>query len=304
MDTKIKEKYKFLFNINFFIFLLFSFLVILWCLYHIYFNSFIAVDGGRYFSLFDDAMISMRYGWNLANGNGLVWNVGERVEGITNTLMTLLMSFVIWIVRKKVWSVLAIQLLGIPIVVGISWITNKIHILLFERKKFDLINLLCLLSPLLYYPLIFWSINGMETGFLTLLVSASVYFALSWIKTNKMHDAIWLAISSGLAYLTRNDSAIFFGVIFVFITFYSFINNKIKTNLGVLIKILVIFFSIVTGLMIFRYFYYGELVPNTYALKVIGIPINVRIHDGIIYVKYFFVHNRIALFLWPLFFYK
>ena len=44
------------------------------------------IDGQRYYALFDDAMISMRYAWNLAHGNGLVWNPGERVEGFTNPL--------------------------------------------------------------------------------------------------------------------------------------------------------------------------------------------------------------------------
>jgi hypothetical protein len=37
-------------------------------------------------------MISMRYAANLAAGAGLVWNPGERVEGYTNFLWTLLMA--------------------------------------------------------------------------------------------------------------------------------------------------------------------------------------------------------------------
>ena len=40
-------------------------------------------------SLFDDAYISFRYARNFAEGNGLVWNLGERVEGYTNFLWTL-----------------------------------------------------------------------------------------------------------------------------------------------------------------------------------------------------------------------
>ena len=48
---------------------------------YIYKTSFV-VAGERYFILFDDAMISMRYARNLANGEGLVFNPGgERVEG-------------------------------------------------------------------------------------------------------------------------------------------------------------------------------------------------------------------------------
>lgn len=51
--------------------------------------------GGRLgFTLFDDAMISMRYARNLAEGYGLVWNPGERVEGYTNPLWTLWMALI------------------------------------------------------------------------------------------------------------------------------------------------------------------------------------------------------------------
>lgn len=40
----------------------------------------------------DDAFISFRYARNLAEGNGLVWNLGERVEGYTNFLWTVAMA--------------------------------------------------------------------------------------------------------------------------------------------------------------------------------------------------------------------
>ncbi|HEX9189118.1 MAG TPA: hypothetical protein VGB87_18715, partial [Vicinamibacteria bacterium] len=55
-------------------------------------SSFVTSDGVRRYCLFDDAMVSMRYAWNLAHGQGLVWNPGERVEGFTNLLQTLLMA--------------------------------------------------------------------------------------------------------------------------------------------------------------------------------------------------------------------
>lgn len=64
-------------------------LFVLWALFFIYKTSFVSIDG---FSLFDDAMISMRYAWNFSHGLGLVWNEGERVEGYTNFLMVLFMA--------------------------------------------------------------------------------------------------------------------------------------------------------------------------------------------------------------------
>jgi hypothetical protein len=60
----------------------------------------------------DDAFISLRYAKHLAEGQGLVYNIGERVEGYTNLLWTLLLSLahllpgdvVIW---TKLFSVAA-----------------------------------------------------------------------------------------------------------------------------------------------------------------------------------------------------
>ena len=76
--------------------LLFSLLLIGFFYYawqYILASSFI-INGSRYYVLFDDAMISMRYAYNLAHGNGLVWNIGERVEGFTNPLWVGYMALV------------------------------------------------------------------------------------------------------------------------------------------------------------------------------------------------------------------
>ncbi|HEX9725550.1 MAG TPA: hypothetical protein VGC53_14820, partial [Vicinamibacteria bacterium] len=40
----------------------------------------------------DDTYIFLRYAENLANGNGLVFNLGERVEGYTSPLWVLLLG--------------------------------------------------------------------------------------------------------------------------------------------------------------------------------------------------------------------
>ena len=42
--------------------------------------------------LLDDVLISLRYARNLAEGNGPIYQVGDRVEGYTNLLLVLLAS--------------------------------------------------------------------------------------------------------------------------------------------------------------------------------------------------------------------
>lgn len=106
---------------------------VIWAGLFIYRSSFIAIDGQRYFSLFDDAMISMRYAWNLSHGEGLVWNPGEYVEGYTNLLMVLLMSLSAFIFDNKRFAVLAIQVAGILFMLGNAYLTMRIG-----HNKYDL----------------------------------------------------------------------------------------------------------------------------------------------------------------------
>src|SRR5919202_1675726 len=73
------------------------FIVLAYCIYAalFIFRTSYVIDGERYFSLFDDEMISMRYARNLALGSGFVWNPGgERVEGYSNLLWVLYMALV------------------------------------------------------------------------------------------------------------------------------------------------------------------------------------------------------------------
>jgi arabinofuranosyltransferase len=58
----------------------------------------------------DDAFISFRYGRHLAEGEGLVWNPGEYVEGYTNLLWTLVLAV---IEKLEADPVLASQALGL-----------------------------------------------------------------------------------------------------------------------------------------------------------------------------------------------
>ena len=48
---------------------------------------------------YDDAFITFRYAANLAHGHGLVFNPGERVEGYSNFLWTVLLGIGCWQLR-------------------------------------------------------------------------------------------------------------------------------------------------------------------------------------------------------------
>src|SRR5215217_3734608 len=105
-----------------------------WASLFIYRSSSVGIDGRRYFCLFDDAMISMRYAWNFSHGFGLVWNPGEYVEGYTNPLMTLLMSLST-LAFDKVNAVLAVQISGIVFMLVNAYLVMAIAGNLVSRQE-------------------------------------------------------------------------------------------------------------------------------------------------------------------------
>ncbi len=241
--------------------------------------SFLAIDGQRYYSLFDDAMISMRYAWNFAHGEGLVWNPGERVEGYTNLLMVLVMAIPNLFLEKRL-AVLVVQILG-----GIFLLISAFLILKFafldeedgNPELAQLIATLSFISVLFYYPLAFWSLMGMETSLVALLIFGGLLAYLDYSKKGYVYFLIVLPVLLGLAYLARPNSLVFALVIL-------FIGMMINTIRGEgfyagfrrVIVPLGIFVLFPLGQLLFRYLYYGEFVPNTYILKVVGIPLGVR----------------------------
>lgn len=275
---------------------LLSLVYVVWASAFIYRSSFIGIDGVRYFSLFDDAMISMRYAWHLSHGYGLVWNIGERVEGFTNPLWTLWMSLGTWIFDKRI-AVLFIHISGVFIMLGIASLTYAIATRLAHERDpsgNSWAPLIAFILVLLYYPLSFWTLMGMETGLLSFLLLASVLIVLRSGHDFKI-SGLLLAIFC-LAILTRPDALIYV-VLILSHRFYVLLFSKnltqqhIKTfNTYRLVAIEVVLLVLIVALpVVLRWFYYGELVPNTYTLKMTGMPVIDRLANGIGFIAPFFI---------------
>ena len=273
---------------------------VVYCTAFIYRSSFFAIDGKRYFCLFDDAMISMRYAWNFSHGLGLVWNQGEYIQGYTNLLMTLLMSVATLIFEKSL-AVLSIQILGMGFVLAIAFVTMRIsnHIFQQDNQCQSLCKVLSFLCALSYYPLVYWSLMGMETGLLTLLLLLGISCAFSYTSSNNTSYLFRVAGFFGLAYLTRNDSVIFAILVWTYIAWEIFVpTTKIhrKSLMSLLIAISV-YLVFVVGQSVFQYLYYGEMLPNTYTLKLTGISLIERIINGVGFVTPFLIRTAFILFL-------
>src|SRR5918998_5274003 len=238
-----------------------------WASLFIYQSSFVGVDGRRYFCLFDDAMISMRYAWNLSHGFGLVWNPGEYVEGYTNPLMTLLMALPT-LLFDKVNAVLAMQVLGIVFNLVNAYLVMLIadQLLLGQEQRYRrLFVVLAFLCALSYYPLVYWSLMGMETGLVAVLVSLSVLCALKYAREQRPGQGVVLCVSLGLAFLTRPDALIFAVPVFVcvFYVFFAGRESGRRPSLSFLLGMVGLYAVFIVGQELFRWGYYGEWLPNT-----------------------------------------
>lgn len=275
--------------------LVISSVFILWGLGFIYRSSTVAIDGQRYFSLLDDAMISMRYAWNLTHGLGLVWNPGELVEGYSNLLMVLWMA-VTTVFLDKSGAVLLVQCSGIAMMLGTGWMTMNIARLTMRRSAATyapLIEVLAFAAPLTYYPLVFLSLMGMETGLLALLLAWATLASLMYEKDHKPRHLVVVAIALGLAYLTRNDSSILAAIIFVYIVITGWRAGRIRTR--PLLAAALVYAGTIALQAIFRYLYYGSLLPNTYFLKLVGMPMQARLENGAGFLAPFLVEVAVLM---------
>jgi len=255
-----------------------------WAGRFIYETSFVLPDGERYYCLFDDAMISMRYAWNLAHGEGLVWNPGEQVEGITNLLWTLSMSgFALFL--SKPAAVLAVQITGGLLVLVAAAFAMKIGERLLEGgplagRRF--LSVLFFAAALAYYPFDFWSLMGTEAALQSALLFAAILVAFEIDGRTERSPA--LGVLLGLLFLTRPDSAVQIALILLFRV--SGVFGRPGWRKAILVEACTVagFALAVTA---FRLAYYGSPLPNTYQLKMVGYPLGLRIENGFLFLKPF-----------------
>ena len=196
------------------------------------------------FTLVDDAMISMRYAENLINGNGLVFNQGEYIQGYTN------LGWVLWMATLHLFvsnPSLLIMLSSAIALTCLVYIVYKITELLNG-------NILAVILTACYYPLIFWSLRGMETGLMALLIYLMLYLILK-------NDSSWkIGLIASLLILIRLDT---FPILMVLFLYY---------RKGYIYPVITL-----AGVLMFQYLYYDSILPNTYYLKTQGAGILERV---------------------------
>jgi hypothetical protein len=254
---------------------LFAAILLLFAIYATVFilRTSIVVDGERYFALFDDAMISMQYARNLANGDGLVYSAGdERVEGFSNPLCAFYMAlFHLFPIASSKIS-LAIQISGALFLFANLFVVKKIA----ERisKSNWLVPILAVFLTAFYFPLNNWSLQGTEVSILTLFLSISVLKSLGSLQDGSFSKTPYLLLALGT--WVRFDMLVPMIALTLFMVWKDEKNRRLHLQWG--FGLLAAATAVQT---ILRFWYYDEWLPNTYYLKVVGVSLFDRVKRGL-----------------------
>jgi len=236
----------------------------------------------------DDAFISFRYAQNLISGRGLVYNTGERVEGYSNFLWTLMIALFMYfgknpVIVSRTLSVFFYLLMTVTVhfycLNFLKSIKNKIGFL-------DLLPLVSLLLIPLNESSSSYATGGLETSCFSFFIMLSFFLCLFTRNKNRL---LYLSsnISLLLLCLTRPEGLFFYFVINIFI----FLDLLSRTPVfrKVFMDILrwnIPFILLFAIYLMWKWQYYGSILPNTYYAKSVS---ENHFYHGAVYLFYFFI---------------
>ncbi|MCB9030122.1 MAG: hypothetical protein H6619_03660 [Deltaproteobacteria bacterium] len=236
----------------------------------------------HYSFLGDDAFISFRYAKHFARGDGLVWNLGEAVEGYTNFLWVLILAFGMKLnLSPESLSITLSTIAGFLTLVYLF----KFSLRIGSRHSFTF------WIPVLYLAInrsfAAWSTSGLETMLFTALIFIGFFYFFRERENNSKPYSVILFV---LASLTRPEGILFSGGVIFLKLFDALRAGSIRRSDK---NWIMIYFSCIALHFSWRYLYYGYWLPNTFYAKVGGIWID----QGIRYLLLFLDNYQLLWFL-------
>ena len=231
------------------------------------------VDGEqRWFLLWDDAMISMQYAKNLAEGHGLVWNAGgEAVQGFTNLGVTLIMAVLHLLPVPLPLVPLLFQLFNLGILIVILFAVFRIAGLLFGASPWVGYGSAVLVA--LYGPLAIWGLQGADFNLLACITLLSLE-RLARARKEGRSPSPWIFAFLALGIVVRLDFSIVYATVWMWCVVFAFPRRLLAVP-GVLIGS-----GVWVVLVGFNLLYFGDPLPNTYYLKATGTPKALMLERG------------------------
>jgi hypothetical protein len=243
----------------------------------------------------DDAYISFRYSYNLAYHGELTFNPGQRVEGYTNFLWTVLIGLLLKLrLRPEITSQVLGIFFGSASLALLYWMTRIYRGGL--RTGWDFLGPMFLAASAGFAV---WCSGGLETQMFTALALGGVTLYVA--EHRGKARGRWSGLLFALASLTRPEGMMLFALSCAHRFGANIIGERrLLPNRGEL--------AWVAGYLVpfalffwWRYAYYGHPLPNTFYVKADGSSIEMIKRWGLPYLWDFIHHNKlyvlVALFV-------
>ncbi|HEY5283359.1 MAG TPA: hypothetical protein VIM14_11275 [Polyangia bacterium] len=211
----------------------------------------------------DDAYISFRYARNLALSGELVFNLGERVEGYTNFLWTLLLALGI---KLGLGPVILSRFLGVALGIATLAVVVRMSLRLGgeRRSRWHLVAPLVLASTGAYAC---WCSGGLETQLFTFFATLGFDLLLAEVT---MGEGCASAAAFAFAAMTRPEGVVFFALASLFRLLTNLRRERRVLPRKFEIVWLGLFLALFAPYFLWRWHYYGWLFPNTFYVKSSG----------------------------------
>lgn len=213
----------------------------------------------------EDYYITFRSSKNLATGQGLVFNVGDRLHTFTSPLGVLLpaISYLLTGNSSDSGALWIFRLMSCVALGGAA----ALLMLIARRQNYGLLAGFFLTAWLaLDAKTVDFSINGMETGFMVLFLAYALWAHLSPGPRQWVHlGAAW----AGLMW-TRPDSFVYIGLVAAGFWLFNDAQQSGTTRtklLGLFLKAGLLTTALYLPWLLFAHFYYGTVVPHTITAK-------------------------------------
>ncbi len=210
----------------------------------------------------DDAYIFLRYARNFAEGHGLVWNVGEPVEGYTSFLWVLILGGIHSLFTEVI---VPVHILTVSLGLGVLGLTFSVASRLAGTYLAGCLAILLLAADRNFAV---WSTSGMDTrlfGFLTLL--AAVVSWRLWEGTRGRKHALALGGCLILLSWSRPEGIVLSAVIIGYLIVWA------RNRTADVVVAGSVWLAGVAIHFLGRKLTYGEWLPNTFYAKVTGIEL-------------------------------
>lgn len=212
----------------------------------------------------DDALITLRYSINLVDGQGLVFNPGERVEGYSNPVWTLLLALPLAVGMD---GLLGAKLLGMAFELAGVWgaILLAWELIQPKRQEIALAVVLGAGFAALCHPLAYWATAGLETPQYAALLVLALWRLV--VEHREPHRFPISGLLAGLAAISRPEAPL---LVLALVTSRGWDLFKERADPGArrsAAKWAGLFALPTFGWLLFRLAWYGALLPNTFHRK-------------------------------------